>query len=369
LIYFDNAATTKPSREAIEASSAANESVYGNPSSAHVLGAEAEALLKKSLAALGGFLDVSPDEIILTSGGTESNNMAFFGRNAKQTTFVTNYAEHASVVAPAERLRNDGYAVIFSSLLRNGALDMDALEKILRESRGAFLSVMHVNNETGVIQDMDEIGRLAKRYDAVFHVDGTQGFGKHRLSLRHVDLYTFSAHKIHGLKGMGALFIKKGEHSRPMFYGGHQQGGVRPGTENVAGAAAFAAAAAKAFANMRENALRVTSVKDALLQRIGDAVVNGENVSPYIANVSFVGAKAETIVNALKDKGICVSAGAACNAKKAKAGILSHYGAPDNIAESAVRISFSPQNTTDEAERCAEVILETMGLLRKFQRN
>jgi cysteine desulfurase len=367
-IYFDNAATTKPSRQALEAAADINDMYYANPSSSHAAGIAAERALKKAAETISDILDVSPGEILFTSGGTESNNIAVFGQNPK-SRFITDRAEHPSVLVPAERLKAEGRDVVFLPIDEGGAVDVGALEEALYGTSGAVVSVMHINNETGVIQDIAEIGRITKRYDALFHVDGVQGFGKHRLSLKDVDTYSVSAHKIHGLKGVGALFARKGVFLRPLFYGGAQQGAVRPGTENTAGAAAFAAAALDSFLRLAENERCVNSVKSVLLDGLSavETRVNGENTSPYIANVSFLGVKAETLLNALSQKGIYVSTGAACNAKKSKANILTHYGLPEAVTGSAVRFSFSPDNTTEEAARCAETAAETAAFLRKFQ--
>jgi len=364
-ICFDNAATTRPLGEAAEQYLNISQNIYGNPASMHKLGLEAETEIKKAAGAIAGLLNVSADELIFTSGGTESNNLAIFGavynRSPQGLNAVTSVTEHPSVYECFKVLEQRGVKVTYIKTDDNGRVDTDELLNAV-DGRTALISVAAVCGETGAMQRVSEIGRAvkAKNSGALFHVDGVQAFGKFKIDLygSQIDFYSFSAHKIHGLKGAGCLFVKNGRRLAPLFYGGGQQKGARPGTENAAGVSAFAVAAAEAYKTMDVSLIAARRVRAAVLKlRGGDIVVNGdaENGSPYILNMSFLGYKGEVILNALSEEGIFVSTGSACG-RRGKDGAVKRMGLGEQRAQSAVRFSFSRFNTVEEAETCVEAM-------------
>ena len=302
-IYLDNSATTKIIPQAAEAMAEAGSLVYGNPSSLHGKGLEAEKLLKVTRESLAENLSCTPEEIFFTSGGTESNNWAILGclhrRRRRGKHIISTKIEHPSVLKVCQYLEEEGYQVTYLGTDSTGIIDLEELKETLREDT-VLVSVMYVNNETGAIQPVEEIGRFLKeaRRDIVFHVDAVQAFGKIPLNPAKagIDLLSLSAHKIHGPKGVGALFISKGVAVDPLLRGGEQENGMRPGTENVPGIAAFGAAV-KFIPKWLEESSRVYSLKEQLIkllrQRVPEMVVNGspDRAIPYIVNLSFPGIK------------------------------------------------------------------------------
>ena len=373
-IYFDNAATTRPLGEVIAKHAEISENVYGNPASMHRLGLEAEKAINEAARTIAGLLGVSSDELVFTSGGTESNNLAIIGavtnHTSKDLNAVTTATGHPSAHECFKALEKRGVHVRYIKTDRNGLADTDELINAV-DGRTALVSVPQVCNETGAIQRVKEIGRAVKEKNggALFHADGVQAFGKFKTDLydARIDFYSFSAHKIHGLKGTGCLFIKNGRRVAPLFFGGGQQKGVRPGTENAAGVSAFAVAAAAAYREMDARFNTAGLLRDAVLQlteRCGAAVNGDAHGSPYILNMSFLGCKGEVILNALSEAGVCVSTGSACG-RRGKDSAVKRMGLGEARAESAVRFSFSHLNTVEEAETCV-VTLEQ--ILKKIVR-
>ena len=365
-IYFDNAASTRPLDEVIGIYAAESANLCGNPASLHRMGLAAETAIRQAASETAALLNATAGELVFTSGGTESNNLAILGainnRSVEGVNAVTTVTEHPSVYECFKELEKKGLHVTYLKTDARGRIDTGELRGAVNE-RTALVSVAHVCGETGTIQDIGIIGRAVKERNpyALFHVDGAQAFGKLPVDIRgsRIDFYSASAHKIHGLKGAGCLFVKNGRRLAPLFFGGPQQNGVRPGTENAAGVMAFAAAARTAYGCMDNNLAQVTAVRDALmcfLIRDG-VIINGDaNGSPYILNASFMGYKGEVIVNALSEAGVCASTGSACNERRGKANALTRMGLGPERAGSAVRFSFSRFNTTDEAERCGEIL-------------
>ncbi len=370
IIYLDNASTTKPDKDGIEVALSVINENYANPSSLHFMGISANKNVEASREKIGALLNCPPDWVYFTSGGTEANNMVISGvyNGSRSSGFITNKAEHPSVSEVYSRLEEKGTAVDFVSI-KNGQVDITELLNLINENT-ALVSVMHVNNETGEIHDINEIGKLIKQKNkkTMFHADCVQSFGKHQISMENVDAITISAHKIHGLKGTGAAVIKRGTKLTPLFYGGHQQMKMRPGTENTPGIAAFGVCAEKMYGDMASHYTYVKELKDVFLNGISDLEihVNGKNTTPYILNVSFIGVKAEVMVSALSSKGICASTGASCHAGANKKNILEHYGYSKEITESAVRFSFSHENTLEEIYECIKVLKKQINFLRKF---
>lgn len=374
MIYLDNAATTKPSENAVNAIIKAAE-CFGNPSSLHGLGLEAEKLINNSRKIIAGKLGVGEKNILFTSGGTEANNTAIFGvcqaKSKIGKKVVTSKIEHPSVTSAFLELKNRGYDVKFVDVDSDGRINLEMLSNILDENT-VLVSIMHVNNETGVIQPVEEISELIRQKspNAYFHCDCVQSFGKIEVKPNKMgaDLITISSHKIHGYKGTGALYVKDMRMIRPYIFGGEQQWEMRPGTENVGGILAFGAAADEINIDIDKMKLLRDSMKDCL-KIIPDIKFNGcdEYNSGSILNVSFVGIKAEILLHALEAKGVYVSTGSACSSHKPQPShVLTAMGLKKNEIEGAVRISFDSWNTIDEIKKAAEIITDEVTNIRRY---
>ena len=377
MVYFDNAATTKPSEAARDAAVAALTSEYGNPSSLHGIGLQAENLVKQAGKTMQRLLGLAQGEIFWTSGGTEGNNLAVLGAAraavGRGTRVVTSAVEHPSVAEAFAQLAVEGFDVVVLPVGDDGRVDATMLAAAV-DAHTTLVSVMHVNNETGVVQDIEALARAAKgkNADVLFHCDAVQSFGKHPVHVGRwgVDLLTASAHKIHGLKGTGLLYAKNPARLKPLFYGGGQQKGIRPGTENVAGIAAFGAAAAAAFADMEVHLAHAEMLRARLLagvEAIEDVQINSKpGGSPYIVNMSFAGVRAEVLLHALEAEGFAVSAGSACSAKHKYSQVLVNHGLSVKRAEEAIRISPSAENTAEEIDAFVEALEKQVRFLRKY---
>lgn len=377
MIYFDNSATTRPYNEVLDSYVKVSSEFFGNPSSLHGLGLLAEKLLTQSRTQVANLLDVKPTEIYFTSGGTESNNLAIKGsamfyRN-KGKHLILSSVEHPSVRGAMEQLKKLGFDITYLPADQNGRVRVEDVKASINKDT-ILVSVMQVNNEVGTIQPIAEIGKLLKEYPTIlFHVDAVQAVGKVPLNLREngVDLCSVSAHKFHGLKGTGALFIREGIKLDPLLSGGNQEWKVRSGTENVAGAVAMAKALRMSIENNKQGLERMTRVNSLLragLSRIQDLTINTplENSAPHILNFSIKGVKAEVLIHTLEEKGIYLSTTSACSSKKQlPSQTLLAMGVPDDLADSAFRISLSYDNTEDEAEKVIEAIEEAAKQLRK----
>jgi len=372
MIYFDNAATTPISPKAAEAAKTMMTQTFGNPSSAHSLGLEAERVIKASTETIANILNVRSDEIFFTSGGTEANNLAIIGtvmeRQRRGQHIITSQVEHPSVENSMKALEKEGFEVTRLPVNQSGEIDSKVVIDAIRDDT-ILVSLMHINNETGTIFDISNISRLVKEKNSkvIFHTDAVQAFCKEHANLKYVDLYALSAHKIHGLKGIGALFVRKGVRLKPMIYGGGQQRDVRPGTENTVGIASLAAAAESQIKNLgkiRDNVLAIKSEIEGIANYLEDVYINGSG-SPYILNMSFLGIKGETLVHALESEGIFISSGAACNAKHPGQTSMSALKLGADRVDSVVRFSFSCFNTLEEARTCKETVIRTVQTLRK----
>lgn len=359
-IYLDNCSTTVVCDEAI------NEIVhmlsvnYGNPSSLHLKGLKAEMKIKETRKTISKYIGCDENEIIFTSGGTEANNLAVIGsarakaRVAKK--IITTSIEHSSVIEACEYLESQGFDVIFIDPCEDGTINMEAIYNALGKDV-SLISVMMVNNEVGTVQDIQSISRILKkkRLDAILHVDAVQAFGKIPIKVSNlgVDLLTISAHKIHGPKGIGALYVKKGTRLTPLLYGGEQQNKIRPGTESSALIAGFNAAI-NALPDINKEYAYIKSLHDYLLselEKIDGIVINSPRDSlPYIVNFSVDSIRSETMLHSLAMKNIYVSSGSAC-AKGKKSHVLKAMGFENNRIDSALRVSFSRYNTMDDIDK------------------
>ena len=378
-IYFDNSATTMVCAEAAEAAVQAMKSGYGNPSSAHHLGVLAGRELAAARQTIADCLKARPEEISFVSCGTEANNTVLFGasQDPRRRRILVSAVEHPSVQQPAKYLLSKGCDVHFLPVDQRGIVRLDAVEELLDEQT-SLISVMQVNNETGAVQPLREIGALVreKAPQAVFHVDGVQAFCRMTADLKawRADAYSMSGHKIHAPKGVGALWVRSGCRIPPLLLGGGQEKGFRSGTEPMPNILAFAAAARLAYRSMEENADRMRSVKntliDALKARIDHVVVNGpepEEAAPHIVNISFPGCRSEVLLHYLEEKGVFVSAGSACDSRSSKGSpILMAMGLDLERVDSALRFSFSRFNTEDEARSAAAIIAKAVDEIRFF---
>jgi len=378
-IYLDNAATTRPHPAVVEAVAQALTEEYGNPSSLHGKGLAAERLVRRAREAVAHTLGVAPEEIVFTSGGTESNSLAIRGlvkMVGPHRHLVTTAVEHSSVLVPVGRLADEGYTVTTVPVDGAGRVSPERIAAALRPET-VLVSVMAVNNELGTIQPIEEIGRLLRSRTArgrpvYFHVDAVQAWGKIPLRPREwgVDLLTLSAHKVHGPKGVGALYVRQGLRLAPLLGGGDQEGGVRPGTENVPGIAGMGAAAALVAVEMDESARRMTALRNRLrraVEQLPDVRVNTpeEGAAPHILNVSFAGVQGETLLHRLEMAGVYASTGSACHARDPQPShVLLAIGLTPEQSRSALRFSLSRFTTPEEIDGAAAAVAEALQDLR-----
>ncbi len=367
-IYMDHAATTPVRREVFEAMGPFFGPRFGNPSSMHRWGREARAALDAARERLARCLGARPDEICFTSGGTESDNFAILAtfharRTEGRTAVVTTPIEHKAILGAVHQAAREGAEERLLEVSHAGIVDRDSFEANVREDT-AVCSVMWVNNEIGAMQPIEELAPLAKERGAVFHTDAVQAFGKVHIDVRSVpiDILSISGHKIGAPKGIGAIFIRRGTPYEPLLFGGAQNRGVRPGTENVAFAVGLATAAELAVAEREEEVRRVGELRDrleaALLERIPDAVVNGKGAprAPHVLNISVPGTDSESLLLALDLAGVACSSGSACQSGSVEPShVLTAIGVPRELAGAAVRMSLGPLTTEEGVARVAEL--------------
>lgn len=380
--YLDNSATTRCYEEVAEIVQKTMREDYGNPSSMHLRGVEAERYIKESARTIAKILKVQEKEIFFTSGGTESNNWALIGcamtNRRRGNHLITTVFEHAAVSAPISFLEEQGFEVTRLSVDGCGRVDLEELKRAVRPDT-ILVSIMYVNNEIGAVQPIAEIGALIKKLnpETYFHVDAIQAFGKYRIlpKKENIDMLSVSAHKIHGPKGVGFLYIGEKVKIQPLIWGGGQQNGMRSGTDNVPGVAGLGVAAAKIYENLAENVERMRAMKLRLaegLREIPDIRFNGmplDEGAPHILNVSFEGVRSEVLLHALEEYGIYVSAGSACSShKRAGSSTLTAIGLDAPQRESAVRFSFCEYTTEEEIDYTLGKLRELVPALRRFRR-
>ena len=377
-IYLDNAATTKPTREVIDSMSTAMEDFFGNPSSSHKLGLECQKQLSHSREEIAKTINASGEEIYFTSSASEANNFILKGLLKEGTHLITTSFEHSSSKNTAAFLESSKSIVTYLSVDSNGLINIDELKSSITKNT-VLVSIIYVNNEVGSIQNLQEIGEAIKELSkrAKFHVDAVQGYGKLPIDVKRmkIDALTVSAHKIHGPRGVGFCYIAKGVNPIPLIHGGSQENGFRAGTENFPGIIGLATAAKNIIEKEQENYLKVKEIKEYMINRlneIDDIKINSPSnisFSPYILNVSFIGVRAEVLLNFLDDENIFVSTGSACTSKS-KSGFSGSYVlkamnlAPKEI-EGALRFSFSPNNTKEEIDITIETLKKGLTLLRR----
>lgn len=381
--YFDNSATTRCSDAAVALMQQVLLEDYGNPSSLHMKGVVAEKYIKTATEQIARILKVAEKEIVFTSGGTESNNLALIGvALANQRTgkhIITTSIEHASVYNPLIFLEEQGFEVTYLPVDAQGAISLEALAEAVRGDT-ILVSLMHVNNEIGTIEPIEDAAKLIheKNPKTLIHVDAIQSFGKLRIYPKRmgIDLLSVSGHKIHGPKGVGFLYVKDKTKIRPIIHGGGQQKNMRSGTENVAGIAGLGAAADELYQDFDEKIERLYELREYLvagMQALEGTTVNGadgRNAAPHIVSVSFAGIRAEVLLHALEERGIYVSTGSACSSNHpAISGTLKAIGVKPELLDSTVRFSLSVESTRDEADYVLEQLAELLPMLRRFRRH
>jgi len=360
IIYLDNSATTKAHPDVINEMRDIMENNYGNPSSLHSMGVNAERAVEKARVCVATPLKATPDEIYFTSGGTEGNNLALIGSYSAMRVkggIITTKAEHKSVLEALKNFNNISYIDIDGK----GAIDLESLKKQITDDT-SLVSISHVNNETGAIAPIDKIGAIIKNKNpkCLFHVDAVQSYCKIDFPKAAADLITVSGHKIHGPKGIGALYIKKGVRITPLLYGGGQERGLRSGTENTAAIAGFGVAASLKF-----DLEYIQKLNSALRRKLQNVVINSIDGSPYILNISAPGIRSEILLHALAQRGVMVSSGSACSVNRPEPShVLTAMGLPRELIDSSVRISISIANTVAEVSAAADIINETILLLK-----
>ncbi|KAB7705894.1 aminotransferase class V-fold PLP-dependent enzyme [Bacillus aerolatus] len=378
MIYFDNSATTKPYKEALDTFVKVNEQFFGNPSSLHHLGIQAERLLTEARKQIASLMGAKSEEIIFTSGGTESNNLAIkgaaFANRHRGSHIITQQTEHPSVINACRQLEELGFQVTYLPVDSEGRVAVQEIAQALTDET-IVVSIMHVNNETGTIQPVKEIAQLLQKHPkALFHVDDIQGRGKVELNLDGIDLCSLSAHKFHGLKGNGVLYKKKEVKLSSLLSGGNQESGWRSGTENAGGLAAMAKALRLTEEQRAEKGHVMKDIQLFLrteLEKMERTVIHTpeEGCAPHILNFSIAGIKGEVLIHALEEKGCYLSTTSACSSRQRKTStVLTAMGLSKSAADSSIRLSLSYGNTIEEAKAFIRLLKETIPNLTKVQR-
>lgn len=385
--YLDNSATTRCSDRACQLMVDLLTKDYGNPSSLHMKGIEAERFVETAKKKIAKTLRVSEKEIIFTSGGTESNNLAIIGaamaNRRAGNHIITTSIEHASVENPMEFLKEQGFEITYLSVDENGIISLEELEEAVTEQT-ILVSMMQVNNEIGAIEPVAEAAELIKKKnpDTLIHVDAIQSYGKMYIYPKKlgIDMLSVSGHKIHGPKGSGFLWVKEKTKLKPLILGGGQQKGMRSGTENVPAIAGLGEAAEEIYENLDEKRAHLYGLKQRFIdgiEKLEGTHVNGktgEDSAPHIVSVSFEGIRGEVLLHSLEDRGIYVSSGSACSSnnhagKQKGSKTLRNIHLKENLLDSTLRFSFSVHTTEEEIDYALEVLGELLPVLKKYTRH
>ena len=383
--YLDNSATTRCLDSVIEIVEKTMREDYGNPSSKHQKGLDAENYVRTAKAEIAKTLKVQDKEIFFTSGGTESNNWALIGsalaNRRAGNHLITTAVEHAAVLQPMGFLEEMGFRITYLPVDNRGVADLKALEEVICDDT-ILVSMMYVNNELGTEEPVEEAAKIIKEKNPniLFHVDAIQAYGKYRIHPKKlgIDLLSVSGHKIHGPKGSGFLYVNEKAKIRPIILGGGQQKGMRSGTDNVPGIAGLGVAAKEAYRDLDEKVAHIAALKQQLidgLKDIPDVYIQGQasegGGAPHIVSVSFADVRSEVLLHALEDRQIYISSGSACssNKKLPVSTVLKEAHVPKNLLESTVRFSFSSQTTAEEVAYCIEELHRIVPMLRKYTRH
>lgn len=381
-VYLDNSATTRCFPEAAELMKQIMCEDYGNPSSLHRKGVQAENHLRTAKETIAKILKVNEKELLFTSGGTESDNLALIGaahancRRGKH--LITTSIEHPAILQTMKDLEEEGYRVTYLPVDEKGCIRLEDLQRAIT-GETILVSIMYTNNEVGSQQPIAQAGALIKKMNPqiLFHVDAVQGFGKARIYPKrmNIDMLSVSGHKIHGPKGVGFLYVDSHVKLKPIIFGGGQQGGMRSGTENVPGIAGIAKAAQIMYDNYDQDIEKLYDLKKCFIEgvkKIDRVIVNGPDCmggAPHIVSVSFSGVRSEVLLHSLEDKGIYVSAGSACSAHKPQpSATLMAMGVPKDLLSSTIRFSFSVFTTMEEINYTLEALYDIIPMLRKYTR-
>jgi len=381
-VYLDNSATTRCFDQVAELMTHIMCEDYGNPSSLHRKGVQAEKYVRYAKEVIARNLKVNEKEIFFTSGGTESDNLALRGcayancRSGRH--LITTRVEHPAILQTMRQLEEEGFRVTYLPVDAKGCIRLEDLERAIT-GETILVSIMHTNNEVGSLQPIAEAGTLIKGMNPriLFHVDAVQGYGKFRINPKKmkIDLLSVSGHKIHGPKGVGFLYVDEKVKIKPVIFGGGQQSGVRSGTENVPGIAGLAKAVELVYGNLDQDIAKMYQIKKAFVEgvkKIDDVIVNGhpdETGAPHVVSVSFRGVRSEVILHALEDKGIYVSAGSACSARKPQpSATLQAMGIDKELLGSTIRFSFSVFTTMDEINYTLKTMYDIIPMLRRYTR-
>ena len=381
-VYLDNSATTRVFDRVRDVMVQAMMADYGNTSSRHMKGVEAENYIKSAREEIAKSLKVKDKEIIFTSGGTESNNMALIGvamaNKRAGNHLITTGIEHASIYNTMIFLEEQGFRVTYLPTDENGHVSLDALREAICDET-ILISIMYVNNEMGAVEPIEEIAKIIKekKSKAYFHVDAIQAYGKYviRPKKMGIDLMSVSAHKIHGPKGVGFLYVDEKVKIKPIIFGGGQQKNMRSGTENVPGCAGMGMAVKEMYTNHEAKVEQIYALKDRMvkgLQEIDGVTVHGltgRDSAPQIVSAGFEGVRAEVLLHALEDRGVYVSSGSACSSNHPGiSGTLKGIGVKDSLLDSTLRFSFGLFNTEDDVDYCLEQLRELLPMLRRYRR-
>ncbi len=382
-IYLDNSATTRCFPEVVEYMSAIYLEKYGNPSSLHHKGVEAEDEIRKAKQILAGIMKCKPSNILFTSCGTESDNIALIGvaraNERRGKHIITTRIEHPAILETTRYLKDQGFEITYLDVDENGLVDPQAVFDAVREDT-ILVSVMHTNNEIGSLEPIEAIGEAIKKKnpDTYFHVDAVQGFGKTQIIPKkmHIDLMSVSGHKIHAPKGVGFLYIGDGVRIRNIIYGGGQQGGMRSGTENVPSVAGMALAAQMIYDHLDEELDKLYDLKQFFIDEVTSIEgvhvngLTGRDSAPHVISLSIEGVRAEVLLHALEEKGIYVSSGSACASNHPHiSDTLQAIGTPKELLDSTLRFSTSVMNTREDMQAAADALKELLPFLRKYTRH
>jgi cysteine desulfurase len=379
-IYLDNNATTPVEPSVLDAMLPFLSADFGNASSIHTFGQRARAAVETAREQVASLINAKPQEIIFTSGGTESDNHAIFGiaqalsHQRPCTHIITSSVEHEAVLNSCQALEKSGIAVTYLAVSHDGLVDLQDVRKAIRPET-VLITVMHANNELGAVQPLAEIGRIASEHKICFHTDAVQSIGKIPVDVRvlHLDLLSLSGHKLYAPKGIGAIFIKSGTRLRQFLFGGHHQRGFRPGTENVAGIVGLGKAAELARLSLAEDAARISGLRNqleqGLLGRVPDARANGAAAprTPNTSNITFEGIEGEALVIALDLQGLACSTGAACSSGALEPShVLTAIGLSASEARASLRFSLGRHTTAGEIDAALEIIPSAVERLRRL---
>ena len=374
MIYLDNAATTAVCKEAKEAMVPLLEDEYGNPSANYPFGDRAGSIVERARIRIAGMINANPENIIFTSGGTESDNSAVLKiKDIENSHIITTKIEHHAVLNTCEYARKKGAEVTYLNVNPDGEINIDELEKSIKENT-RLISVMFANNEIGTIEPIAKIGRLARAYGITFHTDAVQAFGHVPINVArmNIDMMSVSAHKFNGPKGVGFLYVRNIDDFEPLIWGGGQENGKRSGTENVAGIAGMEQAAIQSIKNMSYRMQKEQYLRNYLINRvmneIDDVTLNGHKFKrlPGNANFSFKNINAAKLVEDMGNEGICISAGSACAAAGGKPSqVIMAINVQKEYAYGTVRITISHENTRDEIDRTVEIMKKLIKLQRE----